>query len=156
MTRAQQVREALDLLDSPASERDTCRAHIKEVLDIIESVIRADENAKITRTAMLAYSDALRRMLAASKKHRDAGGALAIPHEVIERAVDFDKDWSANWGPYPRRTGQVAVTLARELLVRWKPAAISVYTDGAWNKLAALLCGEPGRNLYRQIQAFAK
>jgi hypothetical protein len=154
MTREQQVDEALNLLD-PA-ERDVCRAHIEEALDIIAAVIRADEHAKVTKTSIHAYSAALQRFLLASKKHRDAGGALAISHERIERAVDLDTDWSAHWGPYPRRTGQVAVTLANEILVRWKPDAISVYQDGAWNRLAALLCGDPGRNLYRQIQAFAK
>ncbi len=155
MTRDQQMRKALELLAPSKRDLAECRAYIETVLNAMEAAARAAEHAKVTRKSMRAYSATLQRMQAVSHKHHVAGGALAIPHDQIERAAHFDKEWSAHWHPPPDTLKeQFAVALAYELLSVWNPGVISINRDGTWHELAALLYGDEQRNLYRQLRAF--
>lgn len=149
------VDQALRLLAPPQHELDECRAHIEEAFEIMAAATRADKYVGVTKRAKREYSAALKRLLVATRNHVDVGGALAIPLNVIKRAVNLDKKWSAHWTPPPRWGRQkCAVALAHGLLSCWRPDAITKSHQGKWHELAAILYGDVNANLYRQLRAF--
>jgi len=91
MTRAEQIRKALEVLAPLPEEFAECRCRIEHALDIMESTIRAATAIKSERAAAQetgrGYYGALERLLAAS--HADAGGALGISTTSIERALEW-------------------------------------------------------------------
>jgi uncharacterized protein with von Willebrand factor type A (vWA) domain len=79
MTRAEQIREALELLAPPAHERDACRRAIEEAIDLVEKMAAATDgrplpgmpvpanaprlqHTKEARQAWRAYFQALRQL----------------------------------------------------------------------------------------------
>ena len=127
MTRTEQIDKALALLAPPLREREDCRKHVAQVLDVMKGVDRAARHAKVTKKTMRAYSAALRRLQAASKAHVAAGGSLALSLERVDRAVAFDVEWSARWRPPSRwLKHEQAVARAHELLTGWNQHDIVV------------------------------
>lgn len=150
-----QIDLALELLAPPQHQLAECRAHIKEVLDVMAAVAQADEHAGITKRARRQYSAALERLLETTENYALIGGALTIPLDVIKRAVDSDRKWSTHWTP-PSRYGhqKCAVAMAYELLSCWRPDAISKSRHGEWHQLTVILYGNMSANLYRHLRTF--
>src|ERR1700683_5023470 len=65
--RDKRINDALDVLAPPPDERERCRAHIEEVLDLMASADRASEHA-VTKKALSDYRDVLVRFRAGSKR----------------------------------------------------------------------------------------
>ena len=151
----QQVGLVLKLLAPPQHELAECRARIEEAFEIMAAAARADKYVGVTKRAKREYSAALKRLLVETRAYAAVGGALAIPLNVVKRAVDLDRKWSACWTPPPRWERQkYAVALAYELLSCWHPDAITRSRQGEWHQLAAILYGDVSANLYRQLRAF--
>lgn len=156
--RAEQIAFALEKIAPTASDRDECRRHIEEVLDIVESAGRAAAHAKNTKTRMRHYSAQLKRFLKVSREHAAAGGALAMSLSMVERAVALDAAWSARWSQPSRSLKQeCAVAMAYEVLTCYNPEAIVMTPGSTWDQLAVIFNGETRvRSLYRQMQNFAE
>ena len=153
MTRKQQIKEALALLDPPPPEREDCRRDIERMLDRMEGVSRVVKYA-VTKKSMRAYSAALRKMQTASRNHARAGGSLTL--RGIDQAVASNEAWSRSWQPPPRwLKHKEAVGAAYKLLARWTRRGIVVSSTGTWHKLSAILFGDERVNLYRHLRAFA-
>jgi hypothetical protein len=87
VTRSEQIAQALKVLMPPANRRAECRRHIEHALDIMAAIMRSAKGIKTQRAADRqngrAYYAALERALATSKAYARAGGALAIPINVV-------------------------------------------------------------------------
>jgi hypothetical protein len=155
MTREKQITTALKLLNPTLTEREQCRLHIEEVLNVVEAAGKAADHARATKERMHRYSAALRYLHQASSRHVATGGALAVPLSTIAAAVASDAAWSAHWSPPSRWVKEeTATALSYELLTSWNPGVISQSAGAAWDRLAGVLCGKRG-SLYRHLRNFA-
>jgi hypothetical protein len=155
VTRKQQIKEALALLDPPPPEHEDCRRDIERKLDHMIEVSRAVKYAA-TKKSMRAYSAALRKMQKASRNHTRAGGALTLRAGGIDQAVATDEAWLRCWQPPSRwLKHKEAVFAAYKLLDRWNQHGIVVSSTGTWHRLSAILFGDKRVNLYRHLRAFA-
>jgi hypothetical protein len=160
MTRARQIREALDLLAPAPDRRDECRRDVEHALDVMASTMRAVEVIKAERAAFRktgrAYHRAFERLLAASKAHARAGGALAIKIARLEETIKFSTQWEAKVSramPKGAIAERQATALAYNLLRQWdRPTPTT--SDGVWHNLAAILLGDPDANLFRHLREF--
>jgi hypothetical protein len=84
--RDKQIDDALDVLAPPPDERERCRAHIEEVLDLMASADRASEHA-VTKKALSNYRGVLVRFRAG--RRRSHGGLCPGP------SVRRPSEWSA-------------------------------------------------------------
>jgi hypothetical protein len=149
--RDKQINDALDVLAPPPDERERCRAHIEEVLDLMASADRASEHA-VTKKALSDYRGVLVRFRAGSKRSADAHVPLGFRLDAIDQAIK----WLDHWSPPPSALKQRhAVTLAYELATSWSMETL-VSPKGKWHQLAQILCGDRDASLYRQVQTFAK
>lgn len=149
------VAEMLDLLAPPARQRAACRRDIEHALANMAATKKATEHGS-TQKARDAYANALDHMLAASRAYLAAGGALALRLDTLQRAISFNKQWSAHWSPLPRSAAQQqAVVLAHDLLLQWGGEIVTTKRRKWW-RLAALLYGDRTHDLWRPLQAFAK
>jgi hypothetical protein len=113
--RDKQINDALDVLAPPPDEREPCRAHIEEVLDLMASADRASEHA-VTKKALSDYRDVLVRFRAGSKRSADAHVPLGFRLDAIDHAIK----WLDHWSPPPSALKQRhAVALAYELATSW-------------------------------------
>jgi hypothetical protein len=149
--RDKQINDALDVLAPPPDERERCRAHIEEVLDLMASADRASEHA-VTKKALSDYRGVLVRFRAGSKRAADAHVPLGFRLDAIDHAIK----WLDHWSPPPSALKQRhAVALAYELATSWSMETL-VSPKGKWHQLAQILCGDRDASLYRQVQTFAK
>jgi hypothetical protein len=149
--RDKQINDALDVLAPPPDERERCRAHIEEVLELMASADRAAEHA-VTKKALSDYRDLLVRFRKGSKHSADAGVPLAFRLDAIDHAIE----WLDHWSPPPSALKQHhAVALAYELATSWGMKTL-VSRKGKWHQLAQILYGDRDADLYRQVQTFAK
>jgi hypothetical protein len=149
--RDKQINDALNVLAPPPDERERCRAHIEEVLDLMASADRASEHA-VTKKALSNYRGVLVRFRAGSKHSADAHVPLGFRLDAIDHAIK----WLDHWSPPPSALKQRhAVALAYELATSWS-MEILVSPKGKWHQLAQILCGDRDASLYRQVQTFAK
>jgi hypothetical protein len=149
--RDKQIEAALDMLVPLQDERERCRAHIEEVLDLMASADRAAEHG-VTKKALSDYRDVLVQFRARSKRSADAGVPLAFRLDAIDHAIK----WLDHWSPPPSALKQRhAVALAYELATRWGMKTL-VSRKGKWHQLAQILYGDREADLYRQVQTFAK
>jgi hypothetical protein len=160
MIRARQIHKALELLAPAPDQRGECRRYIEHALDVMDSTQRAAAGFKAQRTANRqtgwAYHAAFERMLAVSKAHARAGGALAIPIAELERTVAFAAEWDAKFARAlpPRGIAErQAVALSRNLLWQWDRPAHKT-RGGTWHRLAAILLGDRSADLFRYLCAF--
>jgi hypothetical protein len=154
MTREQQIDEARKLLKPPADKADRCSEHIREWLGYVECARRA---AETTPKEKREYSAALANLCAISRTKK---GVRLIGQELLDRAVAIDKktsspSWIANImgdsaPPPPLQPRDFAAVGAYELLKCWGHKPTTTH-GGKWEKLAAILFGERGTNLHRQI-----
>jgi hypothetical protein len=160
MTRAEQIREALELLSPAPDQRDECRRHVEHALDVMASTMRYVEAIKAERAANRktgrAYHRALARLLAASKAHARAGGALIFTIAHLEKTIKFSTEWDAKFSralPRGAIAERQATALAYKLLRQWdRPTPTT--SDAVWNKLAAILLGDPDARLFRHLREF--
>jgi hypothetical protein len=151
MTRGRQIQRLMELLAPAPIEREQCRQHIARCLELMQP-----KPARIlakSKTTQERYDKAWRELQAASAAHRGASGALAFPHERIKQIVEQNERWAAHWSPpAPTERARRALLLAYELLRTWRPQEeIQKRLDGRWHEVAAVLFGDPQRNLYRQL-----
>jgi hypothetical protein len=160
MIRAEQIHKALELLAPVPDQRDECRRSIEHALGVMDSTTRTAAVIKAQRTANRqtgrAYHAMLERMLTASKAHARAGGALAIPIPDLERVVESATEWDAKFAralPRGAIAKRQATALAYNLLRQWdRPTPTT--RGGAWHTLAAILIGDRGADLFRQLREF--
>src|SRR5271170_310410 len=140
--RDKQINDALDVLAPPPDERERCRAHIEEVLELMASADRASEHA-VTKKALSDYRDVLVRFRAGSKRSADAHVPLGFRLDAIDHAIK----WLDHWSPPPSALKQRhAVALAYELATSWSLETL-VSRKGKWHQLAQILCGDRDASL---------
>jgi hypothetical protein len=156
MTRAEQIRKALEVLAPLPEEFGECRCRIEHALDIMESTIRAATAIKSERAAAQetgrGYYGALERLLAASRAHAHAGGALGISITSIERALQWRSKFSRAL-PSGAIIQRQAAALAYSLLWQSNHAAVTT-RGGAWHTLGAILCGDQQADLFDYLREF--
>ncbi|HEY6619408.1 MAG TPA: hypothetical protein VIY68_07680 [Steroidobacteraceae bacterium] len=151
MTRAEQIKAALTIINPAAHELHRCSEHVEWSLNVVEGAGRAAQHAGITQKEMRAKRAALERLQHVSSGTR---AAIALPRH-FEDAIVFQIDWLDHWSPpSPWVKQEYAVAMAYDLLSSWNPAAITVSATGKWNSLAAALIGDPDVNLFRQLRKF--
>ena len=167
LSRPQQVREALTLLNPPPRERKAYQCHIANALDIMEDAtiahkVFASGRSEAAIMARTKYNNALRRLRAAHDALLAAGGSVPIVLDLarIESAIASTdpqpKSWIRIYGsPVVRHKHKRAVRLAHSLLTGWK-RDISISRTGTWHELSAILFGDKRVNLYRHLYEFAK
>jgi hypothetical protein len=154
MTRAEQIRKALEVLAPRPEELAECRCRVEQALDIMESTIRAASTIKSERAAAQetgrGYYGALERLLAASRAHAHAGGALGISITSIERALEWRSKFSRAL-PSGAIIQRQAAALAYSLL-RQSNRPIVTTRNGAWHRLASILYGDRKADLFDYLR----
>ena len=168
MTRAEQIREALELLAPPAHERDACRRAIEEAIDLVEKMAVATDgrplpgmpvpanaprlqHTKEARQAWRAYFQALRQLEARCNALKRFGWKppIELDKEKVERTIAWTEHWFTHWKPpAPTLKQRTAVALAREL-----SGDNTVSRQSQWFKLAQILYG-CRVDLFRQVRTF--
>lgn len=151
MTRAEQIKAALTIINPATHERRSCREHVEWSLDVVEGAGRAAHHAGVTKKKMRAKRAALERL-----QHVSSGANVALALSPgFNYAITSEIRWLDHWSPpSPWVKQEYAVAMAYDLLSSWNPAAITVSATGKWNSLAAALIGDPDVNLYRQVRKF--
>ena len=151
MTRAEQIKAALTIINPATSERRRCREHVGWSLDVVEGAGRAAQHAGVTKKKMRAKRAVLKRL---QKVSSGAHVALALS-PGFNYAITSEIRWLDHWSPpSPWVKQEYAVAMAYDLLSSWNAAAITVSATGKWNSLAAALIADSDVNLYRQIRKF--
>ena len=151
MTRAEQIKAALTIINPATHERRSCREHLEWSLNVVDGAGRAAQHAGITQKEMRAKRAVLKRL---QKVSSGAHVALALS-PGFNNAITSEIRWLDHWSPpSPWVKQEYAVAMAYDLLSSWNPAAITVSATGKWNSLAAALIGDLDVNLYRQIRKF--
>jgi hypothetical protein len=102
MTRAEQIRKALELLEPPAKERDACRQDIERALDSMARTAartKADKLARDSKKLWQSHNRQLERLIIISNKLKAAGWRPPLDHllarltelEVKEAAEEADE-----------------------------------------------------------------
>jgi hypothetical protein len=164
VTRDQQIRAALALLAPPAPERSACRAHIEIALKEIDRVLDLKVSSKDATNARSAYHRALLKLQSAHNALVAAGGFGFFKLGDIGRAIEATKTGRVYYADPPgpisaelRIEGlktRKAAELAHELIARWRAGEEIVTTrHRTWWKLAAILYGDAGADLYQHLRA---
>jgi hypothetical protein len=119
MTRARQIREALQVLAPLPQEFSECQCRVEHAVYIMESTKRGAKAVRSERAATKEtgrrYYGALGRLLVASRAHARAGGAIGIPIAHIERTLEWRSKYSRML-PSGAIVQRQAAALARSLL----------------------------------------
>ncbi len=172
MTRAQQIRKALELLAPPPSLRAECQHDIALALD------RVEQGAAFARSFRVAGSKegkaGLRRYCAALRRLRNAYNSLdpairpwfslaetayvAGKPTVIDREIARTEASLDRPSPPPRREAsrkKAAVAAAYDLLQWWGHKA-AVTRGGKWAQLAKILAGDQTVDLFDHLREFKR
>jgi hypothetical protein len=180
LTRKQQIGAVLELLVLSRNkfkllalsqdEREQCCMRIGELADTMASVRADAERPRPTRATYRAALAALKRHKNTSKAVTAAGGGVASrdvplhPNAVLRGGIDPQITWlesrlrpqrlAVHAFPSPKKT---AVALAYELVTGWGGGAdaATTYSDGLWEKLAALIYGDEP-DCHQEIVACAR
>jgi hypothetical protein len=156
VTREQQVRAAIKLLELPLPRRAECQTDIEKALGIMASVSTVHALMKAARSA--AYTRAL-------KVYRKRRLQLESAYEALCAITGVGPVPAQNPEPqhytlYPGAGGRwkqaCAVALAYELLMTWwgGDEFVTITRKGSWWRLSAILYGDPAHDLYRHLRAF--
>lgn len=166
MTREQQVRAALKLLELPPARREAGRASIENALDIMTSVgtihrIVKAARSKAAKKARARYYLALCKLRSAHKTLHTTEGVEPPSFNSVESAIASIENLGEpeQYELYPGAGGRwrqaFAVALAYELLMEWwgSDEFIACTRKGPWWRLSAILYGED-IDLFRHLRAF--
>jgi hypothetical protein len=150
MTRARQIREALQVLAPLPQEFSECQCRVEHAVYIMESTKRGAKAVRSERAATKEtgrrYYGALGRLLVASRAHARAGGAIGIPIAHIERTLEWRSKYSRML-PSGAIVQRQAAALARSLLQQLNRRIVT--TRGkTWHRLAAILYGDREADLF--------
>lgn len=162
MTREEQIKEALKVLNPPPSERKECIERLDDILNIIavettNKDSHKDWVSKDTKNKLLHYQIALERAQAAYN-------ALPARAKLVYRNIDFKTHIEScerrinTPSGQPKRTGtkqRFAVVEARGLLSHYGVKATTT-RHGKWDALAAILCGDPSTTLSHYCREVTK
>jgi hypothetical protein len=172
VTRAQQIRKALELLAPSPSQRAECQHDIALALD------RVEHRAAAARSFRMAGSKkgkaGLRRYLAALRRLRTAYSSLdpairpwfslaetayvAGKPTVIDREIARAETFLNRPSPPPRRDAsrnKAAVAAAYDLLTWWGHKAAAT-RGGKWEQLAKILAGDLAVDLFDHLREFKR
>jgi hypothetical protein len=172
VTRAQQIRKALELLAPPPRDRAECEHDIGLSLD------RVERGAAMARSFRVAGSKkgkaGLRRYLAALRRLRTAYYSIdpairpwfslaetayvARKPTIIDREIARAEALLDRPSPPPRRDAsrnKAAVAAAYDLL-RWWGHKAAVRRGGKWAELAKILAGDLTVDLFDHLRAFKR
>jgi hypothetical protein len=172
MTRAEQIRQALELLQPRRAERDACRKDIVQALDSMARTAartKADKFTRESKKLWQSHNRQLERLIVASNRLKAAGWQPPIDHLLarlteleakeaketkiparppvdLQRTLIFSRQWLSGYILPPRSAALLqkhSVTLAHALLKRrGGRRAIAKTRGGSWSKLAAILYGK--------------
>jgi hypothetical protein len=172
VTRAEQIRKALELLAPPPRERAECKHDIGVALDRVE---RRAATARSFRVAGSKKGKAgLRRYLAALRRLRTAyysidpairpwfslveTAYIAGKLPIIDREIAKAEAFLNRPSPPPRRDAsrnKAAVAAANDLLTWWGHKAAA--TRGRkWDQLAKILAGDLAVDLFDHLREFKR
>jgi len=172
VTRAEQIRKALELLAPPPRERAECKHDIGLALDRVEWGARTARSFRVGgskkgKAGLRRYVAALRRLRIAyhcldpairpwfslAETAYVAGKPTVIDREIARAEAFLDRP-----SPPPRRQAsrnKVAVAAAYDLLKWWGHKA-AVTRGGKWAELAKILAGDLAVDLFDHLRAFKR
>lgn len=158
MTRDEQMRAALALLDVPKDELAEWKSRLGRVFATMDETIglhdmEASARSKDFAKARASYAKALRRLQAAGKALDGLGWEAPITPAQIERALRWHAPTTipanANWAEIysgepgvPTHKHELAVQVAHDLLTRRGINKIVSTRGDKWWQLSAILAGE--------------
>jgi hypothetical protein len=153
LSREDQIRKALAILQPPAGQRQLCERQIEKVLDVVE------REPKRQQLGSKKNRDLFRKMEQLLKQVKIMKSKLApIDPESGWDQLDVQQwlavcDTRARLEPQPRRL-RLPQCYAAEgawlLLYLWD-GPISRTKGGDWERLTAILYGDPDRNFYGSL-----
>ena len=172
MTRDQQIRKALELLEPPPSQRAECQHDIKITLDRVERGAAAARSFRVAgskkgKAGVRSYYAALRRVRAAFRAIDPAIrrwfslaeiAYVAGRPTVIDREIEIAEVFLARPSQRPRpdaSRNKFAVAAAYDLLIWWNQRAV-VTRSGKWAKLAKILTGDMTVDLFDHLREFRR